>query len=87
MRKKRKKTMLSKDKTAENAMKKIAEREGIPVESVRKHIQIAMLNGLCSNDPQVKAFWASIPRKGDVPTPEELIMYVSVGIKNRTSSS
>ena len=53
----------------------IALREGIPVEQVRKQIQLAMLGGLASRDPAVKARWQSIPRAGDVPTPEEVIAH------------
>jgi hypothetical protein len=42
-----------------------------------------MINGLCSTDPKIKAFWNSIPREMDIPTPEELIMYVSGMIKKK----
>lgn len=68
---------------AENAIRTIAEREGVTIEYVRKQMQIAMINGLCSTDPKIKAFWNSIPRKMDIPTPEELIMYVSGMIKKK----
>lgn len=79
MNKKRSKKMKmnEKERVAENTIKKIADREGITVESVRKQMQMAMLNGLCSTNPEIKAFWDSIPRKKEVPTPEELIMYLS----------
>lgn len=74
-----------KQRVAENAIRKIAEREGVTVESARKHMQIAMINGLCSTNPKVKAFWDSIPREKEVPTPEELIIYVSETIKRKGS--
>lgn len=70
--------------TAENAIGKIAEREGVSAEYVRKQMQIAMINGLCSTDPKVKAFWAAVPREEEVPTPEELIIYISETIKHKS---
>lgn len=58
---------------AEKALKTIASREGVSVEQVRKHIQLAMLSGLVSSDATVRACWASISSRGEVPTPEEVI--------------
>lgn len=60
---------------AARSIEKIAAKEGTTPEMVRKHIQLAMLNGLISDDPRVKAEWAKIPRAREVPTPEELIAY------------
>ena len=70
---------------AENAIRKIAEREGVSTEYVRKQMQIAMLNGLCSTDPKVKAFWDAVPREKDIPTPEELILYISETVRRKRS--
>lgn len=39
--------------------------------------KIAMINGLVSDDPRQKAYWKSIPREGDIPTPEEFIAYTA----------
>lgn len=78
----RNKTM--KQRVAENTIWKIAEREGVSTEYVRKQMQIAMINGLCSTDPKIKAFWASVPREEEVPTPEELIIYISETIKRKS---
>lgn len=64
---------------AERAIARIALEHHTTVEKVRLQIKIAMLNGLVSDDPKIKAFWKSIPKEGDVPTPEELIAY-SAGI-------
>ena len=68
----------------ENAIRKIAERDSVSPEYVRKQMQIAMLNGLCSTDPKVKAFWDTVPRKKDIPTPEELILYISETIRRKS---
>nr|WP_288829638.1 hypothetical protein [uncultured Clostridium sp.] len=62
---------------AQNAIKKIAKRDGVSVNYVRKQMKIAMLNGLSSTDPQIKQFWDNIPREGEIPTPEELIIYIA----------
>lgn len=83
MGKKKSRNKTAKQLVAENAIRKIAEREGVSTEYVRKQMQIAMINGLCSTDPKVRAFWASVPHEKEVPTPEELIIYISDMIKHK----
>lgn len=68
---------------AEAAIRKIALREGITVEEVRTEMKKAMLIGLCSQDPAIRAKWKKIPCKGDIPTPEELIVYMVQHVKER----
>lgn len=68
---------------ARRAIAHIAMREGTTPEMVRKHIQLAMINGLVSDDPAIKAAWARIPKTGDVPTPEEVIAYYTQQIQQR----
>ena len=80
---KKKKAKKQKLSVAENAIRQIAIREGVTIEYVRKQMQIAMINGLCSSDSDVKAFWDSIPREKEVPTPEELIIYISEMVKRK----
>lgn len=72
--------------TARNAIKKLAERDGVSVDYVRKQMQLAMLNGLCSTDPQVKMYWNSIPCEGEAPTPEELIAHLAETAKRRSTT-
>ena len=62
---------------AKQAIEKIAAREGISVERVRLEMKMAMLSGLCNQDPKIKSIWESIPRKGEVPEPEELIVWAA----------
>ena len=64
-------------KIAENALRKIAKREGKSVAEVRKEIKKAMLIGMCSQDPNVQAYWRRVPHEGEVPTPEEVIIFLS----------
>lgn len=68
---------MKKKRAAEIAIQKIAEQESVSIDYVRKQIQIAMINGLSSTDPKIKAFWNGVPHKAEIPTPEELITYIS----------
>ena len=70
-------------RVAENAIAKIAIRERKPVSEIKKEMEKAMFVGLCSQDPTVQAYWRQIPCEGDVPTPEELIIFVSNELKHR----
>lgn len=84
MGKKKSRSKTAKRIVAENAIRKIAEREGVSTEYVKKQMQIAMINGLCNTDPKVKAFWAAVPCEKDVPTPEELILYISEWVSSKS---
>ena len=66
---------------AEAAIRKIAMREGITVEEVRTEMKKAMLIGLCNPNPAIRERWKNIPCKGDIPTPEELIVYMAQNVK------
>jgi hypothetical protein len=55
---------------------RIAAEHHTTVEKVRREIELAIQVGLQNPDPKVQAQWAKIPRKGDVPTPDELIAYI-----------
>jgi hypothetical protein len=68
---------------AKNSIKKLAEQEGVSDEYVRIQLEEAIQNGLDSEDEKKKAFWESIPRERDVPTPEEVILYISEQVKRR----
>jgi len=68
---------------AKNSIIKLAEQEGVSVEYVRIQIEEAIQNGLDSEDEKKKAFWESIPRERDVPTPEEVVLYISEQVKRR----
>jgi len=68
---------------AEKAIEQVAAKHGVTVQEVRRQMNIAMINGLVSDDPQIKVFWESIPREGEVPTPEELITHLSDHVKKQ----
>ncbi len=65
---------------AKRAIQTIAMKEGLPIEEVRKEMELAILAGLCSQNPDAQAQWKQVPCKGDIPTPEELITYLATHI-------
>ena len=67
---------------AENALKQIAMRDGKTTAEVRREIQKVMFVGMCSQDPKVQAYWKRIPCDGDVPTPEEVIVFLADEVRN-----
>jgi len=64
-------------KRIERSLKKIAKKNGVSVEEVRKEIEAAISTGEGNPDPKMQAFWGSIPSKGDKPTPEEVIAHIA----------
>jgi len=70
-----------------NAGKAIAEtakQNGVSVNEIREEIQKAINEGMKSSDPQVKEMWKNIPRKGEIPTPEEFIEFITKNIRGQT---
>ena len=61
---------------AKRAIAEVARREGTSIEEVRAAMMEAIEEAYKSTDPVVKARWAEIPREGEIPTPEELIIWV-----------
>ena len=62
---------------AKKAISKVAAENGVTVKEVREEIQKAIDEGMKSTDPQAVELWKNCPKKGDKPTPEELIEYIS----------
>mgnify|MGYP002410996379 CR=1 FL=1 len=56
---------------------RIAAEENTTAEEVRREIKAAIQEGFHNPDPNVQAQWARMPRKGNIPTPDELIAYVA----------
>lgn len=63
-------------RNADEIFKQIAKQHHITVEEVKRQIGFAMLAGMCNPDPNIRAYWEKVPHKGDIPTPEELILYL-----------
>ncbi len=67
---------MSKRKKFTHIFEKIAAEHNTTVGEVRREIEAAIQAGFNNPDPKVQEQWAKIPRKGDMPTPDELIIYV-----------
>lgn len=67
---------MGKEKGYTHIFEEIAARNHTTVEEVRREMELAIRVGFNNPDPKVQAQWAKIPRKGDIPTPDELITYV-----------
>ena len=65
------------EKKIGRSLKKIAAKEGVSTDEVRRDIEIAITAAKNNLDPAIQAFWASIPRKGETLTVEEAIAYIA----------
>lgn len=70
--------------------KQIAKKHGVTVAEVRADIQSAITAAYTepSSDNEItKAYQNRIPRKGEIPTPEEFIHYVTKVTKNKMAKT
>lgn len=68
---------------ASRTLQKLAKEKGIGIEEIRREIMIAFEEGRKNPDPAIQASWKEIPSKGEYPTPEEVIAYMSKKIKKQ----
>lgn len=68
--------------TARQAIRQIAASEGVSEAKVREEITVAIRAALDNPDPQARALWATIPKSGEIPTPEELMTWVAKRVKD-----
>lgn len=68
---------------AKEAISKVAAENGMTVKEVREEMQKAIDEGMNSTDPQAMELWKNCPKKGDKPTPEELIDYIAKIVEGR----
>ena len=61
---------------ARRALKAVAKQEGKSLDEIRSEIMYAINAAIQSQDPSIQRRWKNIPHKGNVPTPEEFIVYV-----------
>jgi len=59
------------------ALKEVAKNHGISVAEVRREIELATTSAQANPDPQVQAKLTAVPKKGEIPTPEELIAHIA----------
>lgn len=61
----------------------VAKQNGVSVDEVKREIQKAIDIGMANPDPKIQAFWNSIPRAGERPTPEEVISFFAKEMVNK----
>lgn len=62
---------------AQKIFERVAWQHNTSVEDVKQEIQMAMLAGMNDPTPEVQEHWKEILCKGDKPTPEELLAYLT----------
>ena len=67
---------------ARKALEAVAAQNGVPLETVIREIEQTIQIAAASPDERVRARWASIPRSGDTPPPEELISYLAAQLRS-----
>ena len=67
--------------------RKIARENGVTLKEVRQDMQTAITAAYTNppNDGVTVAYQNRVPRKGEVPTPEEFIRYAAGEIKKKKS--
>ncbi len=65
----------------------IAAQNNTTMEEVWREMEAAIWAGVNSRDPKVRAQWAKIPRKGNIPTPDELIDYFAKQAKRNSAEA
>lgn len=60
-----------------NVFSEIAEQNGVTAQEVRNEIMRAIALAMESSSENEDSIWSTMPKKGEVPTPEELILWVA----------
>ena len=55
---------------------RVAHDNGVPVEEVYREIEKVIDMGIGSRNLLIRSQWEQIPRRGEVPTVEELVIYL-----------
>lgn len=65
----------------------VAKKFGTNPRNVRKEIQKAIDEAIASPNPEIRAYWENIPKKGNKLTPEEAIEFLANELKKESSPS
>ena len=63
-------------KKFDRVVERIAVKHGVTPDHVVREMEAAMEIGMCCEDPNVQAMWASIPKAGEKLTAEEFVRYI-----------
>jgi len=72
---------MGKRKDYTHIFEQIAKENNTTVAEVRREMEVAIRAAIENPDPKVRDEWTKIPYKGEEPTPEEVIAYVSRQVK------
>lgn len=64
-------------KAAKRILKKVANKHGVTEQEVRMEIEEAIIMAKANSESNVHSQFNKIKCKGDVPTPEEVLIYLS----------
>ena len=67
-------------------LRRIALENGVSVSEVRKEIQIAIEAAMSNPDPAVQAEWKAMSHNGQIPSPEEVIIYLAEKINKEENT-
>ena len=67
---------------AKRAIQQMAQENHVTVEEARREMQDALEEAMNNPDPAVQARWKEIPCAGEVPTVEEVILWVGNQLKD-----
>ena len=63
-------------------IKQVARNNGVSEEEVRE-MKAAMMAGWNNSDPKVREIWSRIPCEGEMPIPEELIIWTAIQVTTK----
>ena len=69
------------NKRALAALRRVAEENGVPLETVIAEIEQLIRACTKSEDPDIRRQWAAIPCAGEVPAPLELMEYLMMQVQ------
>ena len=55
----------------------VAKKHGVTAEDIYRDMELAIEDAMQSTDPEAQRIWAEMPYKGEKPTPEEFVAYMS----------
>ena len=68
------------------AFQQIAEKEGVSIEIIRSEIALAISEARKNPDPKIRAFWESIPYKGDKLEPEDVVLHIAKIVNDKKNN-
>lgn len=74
-------------KAAKDIIKQVARNNGVSEEEIRAEMKAAMMAGWNNPDPNVREMWSRIPCEGEMPTPEELIIWAAIEVTTKEENN